>query len=108
MYSYTYLKERADGDFDHIEVDVDGTETIFAVVKAEDKAFPYGRPDADELGSMLRNLRAAKLAETDWMGGADVVMTEAQAAYRQALRDLPQHANWPWLNQEDWPVLNVT
>lgn len=25
--------------------------------------------------------------------------------YRQALRDLPDHANWPNLNDDDWPVM---
>ena len=29
------------------------------------------------------------------------------ATYRQALRDLPTHTNWPDLKNEDWPIADV-
>lgn len=29
------------------------------------------------------------------------------ATYRQELRDLPTHANWPDLKNEDWPTLDL-
>ena len=36
----------------------------------------------------LRSQRAKLLAETDYMGNSDVVMSEDWATYRQALRDI--------------------
>lgn len=48
--------------------------------------------------------RDAELNETDWWATVDRTMTAEQTAYRQALRDLPTHANWPNLQEEDWPT----
>jgi hypothetical protein len=31
-------------------------------------------------------------------------MNAAITSYRQALRDITNHANWPNLNDEDWPT----
>jgi hypothetical protein len=31
-------------------------------------------------------------------------MSDAQAIYRQALRDITSHSNWPHLSDEDWPT----
>jgi hypothetical protein len=31
-------------------------------------------------------------------------MTAEQIAYRQAVRTLDQHANWPYLEDADWPI----
>lgn len=48
--------------------------------------------------------RARCLIETDHWAYQDTAdMTSAQIAYRQALRDLPTHANWPDLEDADWP-----
>lgn len=43
----------------------------------------------------IRDKRNALLAETDWWAVADRTMTQAEIDYRQALRDLPQQANFP-------------
>lgn len=51
-----------------------------------------------------RSLRNQLLAETDFYALSDVTMSDSIATYRQALRDLPNHENWPELNEEDWPV----
>lgn len=50
----------------------------------------------------IRSKRDRLLAETDWQAGTDVTMTDAQKAYRQALRDVPQ----TFANPEDvvWPT----
>lgn len=40
----------------------------------------------------MRELRTSKLKETDDWALADRTMTSAQTTYRQALRDLPDHA----------------
>jgi len=44
------------------------------------------------------------IAETDWWASSDLTMTAAQTAYRQALRDITSHANWPHLDEADWPT----
>ena len=51
-----------------------------------------------------RETRNAKLAETDWTGLSDVTMADNMKTYRQALRDLPTHSNWPNLEDADWPT----
>ena len=56
-----------------------------------------------EAAASVRTQRDAKLAETDWMGLSDVTMTAEMAAYRQALRDITTHANFPYLQDSDWP-----
>ena len=59
-----------------------------------------------------RAVRDMRLAETDWMANSDVTMTDAWKTYRQALRDITKHSNWPNLKMpapdgsgdNDWPV----
>ena len=58
-----------------------------------------------------RNHRDRLLAETDYMALTDVPMSAEVTAYRQALRDITTHANWPNLaypdmdgNGGDWPT----
>ena len=52
----------------------------------------------------LREERNRRIAETDWWASSDLTMTVAQTAYRQSLRDIPSHANWPHLDEADWPT----
>jgi hypothetical protein len=59
---------------------------------------------AREKGNEARNLRETLLKETDWWAMSDRTMTSEQAAYRQALRDITTHANWPNLADSDWPT----
>ena len=50
----------------------------------------------------LREERNRLLAETDWWGASDTpTMTDAQTAYRQALRDITDSATS--LNDVTWP-----
>jgi hypothetical protein len=51
-----------------------------------------------------RQRRDALLAETDHWAFPDTPdMTPEQIAYRQALRDITDHVNWPHLSDDDWP-----
>jgi len=52
----------------------------------------------------VRAIRSALLSETDWYALSDVTMSAEMTAYRQALRDITTHANWPHLEESDWPV----
>ncbi len=51
-----------------------------------------------------RATRDAKLKETDFYALTDVTLTAEMTTYRQALRDITTHANWPNLNDDDWPA----
>ena len=58
----------------------------------------------DEAAERVRSERDRLIAETDWWASSDLTMTAEQTAYRQALRDITDHANFPDLNEEDWPT----
>jgi len=49
----------------------------------------------------LRAERNQRLAQTDWWASSDLTMTEAQKAYRQALRDITEQTGFP--ENIDWP-----
>lgn len=57
----------------------------------------YIPPDADVLATNARNTRDILLAETDWTqaGDAPQATKDKWAAYRQALRDVPQQPSFP-------------
>ena len=71
--------------------------------KAEQEAAYQADLDAKAAES-VRTQRGAKLAETDWTALTDVTMAAEMATYRQALRDITDHANFPNLEDSDWPV----
>tara|TARA_R110002012_G_scaffold312543_1_gene523366 strand:- start:234 stop:518 length:285 start_codon:yes stop_codon:yes gene_type:complete len=50
-----------------------------------------------------RETRNYLLSESDWMANSDVTMPDNWKTYRQSLRDLPTHSNWPNLKDTDWP-----
>lgn len=53
----------------------------------------------------IREERDAKLTESDWTQVVDAPVNQAAwATYRQALRDIPTHANFPNLTETDWPT----
>ena len=67
-------------------------------------------PSLNEIGfEFLRELRNARLAQSDWMEESDRTMAQAQIDYRQALRDLPANST-PTLDENGqltgvhWPT----
>ena len=60
--------------------------------------------DTANAAASARGTRNGLLAETDYMALSDVTMSEAVTTYRQALRDITSHANWPNLSDSDWPT----
>ena len=78
--------------------DIEGGDT-----KAEQEAAYQATLDANTAAGH-RATRDAKLAETDFYALSDVTMSDAMTTYRQALRDLPTHDNWPNLEDADWPT----
>ena len=61
-------------------------------------------PTDDEISEQNRVTRNVLLAETDYLALSDNTMSAEMTTYRQALRDITSHANWPNLNEADWPV----
>jgi len=78
--------------------DIEGGDT-----KAEQEAAYQATLDA-EVAASNRSTRDSKLAETDFYALSDVTMSSDMTTYRQALRDLPDHSNWPNLEDADWPT----
>jgi len=56
------------------------------------------------LENRQRSKRNMLLSATDWWASSDLTMTAAQTTYRQALRDITDHADWPNLSDSDWPT----
>lgn len=73
------------------------------VTKAEHEKV-YQEALDEVTGERNRSTRNSKLAETDFYGLSDVTMPDNIKTYRQALRDLPTHKNWPNLEDADWPT----
>ena len=81
----------------------DTTEDGVTTTKAEHEAAYQARLDS-EAAERNRTERDRLIAETDWWASSDLTMTAEQTAYRQALRDITSHANWPHLSEDDWPT----
>lgn len=79
--------------------DEDGVTTT----KAEHEAAYQATLDA-KAGEAVRTKRNTLLAETDYFALTDVTMDAAMTSYRQALRDITDHANFPNLDDADWPT----
>ncbi len=81
----------------------DTTEDGVTTTKAEHEAAYQQQLDSSTAESN-RSQRDRLIAETDWWASSDLTMTAEQTDYRQALRDITSHANWPDLSESDWPV----
>lgn len=69
------------------------------------------KAQAYEVEGLVRSKRDQMLMGTDWTQAGDSPLTDERQvqyrAYRQALRDITSHANWPNLNDTDWPTLET-
>ena len=85
-----------------IFTDRPATETEPAQTAAEQEAAYKAQKDATQAES-VRSQRTQLLKDSDWTQVADAPVDKtAWAAYRQALRDVPTQAGFPWDIQ--WPV----
>ena len=101
------VEQNANGDWveKYIARDMfaDTTEDGVTTTKAEHETAYQATLDA-ATATANRTKRDGLLADTDWTGMSDVTMSAEMTTYRQALRDLPSHANWPNLVDADWPT----
>ena len=81
----------------------DTTEDGVTTTKAEHEAAYQAQLDSSA-AERNRSERDRLIGETDWWASSDLTMTAEQTAYRQALRDITSHANWPHLDEADWPT----
>lgn len=71
--------------------------------KAEQEAAYQAQLDEDA-AFINRSNRENLLKQTDFHALSDVTMSAEMTTYRQALRDITSHANWPHLEDADWPI----
>ena len=64
-------------------------------------------PDAVMAAGLVRQRRNALLAQTDWAvtkaSETGVAISTEMATFREALRDITTHSNFPFLEEADWP-----
>lgn len=93
MIEYTAVDMFAD------TTDEDGVVTT----KAEHEAAYQATLDA-ATAEANRKKRNELLAATDYLALTDNTLDDITTQYRQALRDITTHENWPHLSEADWPT----
>jgi len=68
--------------------------------QAEKDAIVAMQPTAEQKWVEIRSQRDMLLRECDWWGSSDVTMSDAQTAYRKALRDVPTQSD---VDNITWP-----
>ena len=61
----------------------------------EKDAIAAAQPTTDEKWVTIRSQRDTLLRDCDWWASSDLTMSDAQTAYRKALRDLPASKSSP-------------
>ena len=101
------VEQNANGDWveKYVARDMfaDTTEDGVTTTKAEHEAAYQATLDAAE-AERNRTKRDGLLAETDYFALTDVTMDAPMTTYRQALRDITAHSDWPNLADDDWPT----
>ena len=90
-------------EYTAVDMFADTTEDGVTTTKAEHETAYQATLDA-KTATANRTTRNKLLAETDYFALTDVTMDAAMTSYRQALRDITSHANWPNLDEADWPT----
>jgi hypothetical protein len=73
-------------------------------VTVDQQKTQYDQIRYDRQAESVRSTRQQMLSETDFYALSDVTMPTEVVSYRQALRDLSGHENFPYLTESDWPV----
>ena len=79
----------------------DLSDAEIAAYQALDQEWTAGAND--RAAAEYREKRNQLLAATDFFALTDVTLTAEMTTYRQALRDITSHQNWPNLSDNDWP-----
>ena len=101
------VEQNANGDWveKYVARDMfaDTTEDGVTTTKAEHETAYQATLDT-ATATANRTKRDGLLADTDYFALTDVTMDAAMTSYRQALRDITDHADWPNLADGDWPT----
>jgi len=81
----------------------DTTEDGVTTTKAEHET-AYQKTLDGNVAKANRQTRDTLLSATDFYALTDVPMDAPMTTYRQALRDITAHENWPNLANNDWPT----
>jgi len=81
----------------------DTTEDGVTTTKAEHETAYQATLDA-KAAEAVRKQRDDLISATDYFALTDVTMDADMTSYRQALRDITDHVNFPYLEEADWPV----
>jgi len=86
---------------DYVEYNIQTGETIVREhTQAEKDELTAMQPTTDEKWVRIRTKRDSLLRECDWWGSSDLTMSDAQTAYRKALRDVPTQSD---VDNITWP-----
>jgi len=102
-------KDSTEYEYDQYRLVVADRTTLNANIEANyDKWLQYAKDmEIDQIGGELRVKRTKLLAETDWTQSTDSPLPLTKkaewAAYRQALRDMPEQQEFPY--DVRWPEL---
>ncbi len=97
--------QNSDGNWEYAWEIVDMFADIEGGQTKEEQEAAYQTSVVESASAVNRANRDTILKDTDWWAMPDSpTMTSEQTAYRQALRDLPNHSNWPHLEDSDWPT----
>jgi len=100
MPSYTERTQTVTQDATPTQVDGVWTYGWTVSDKSSDEIQEYD----DLKASNVRIQRDLKLSATDYLALSDNTLSAAMTTYRQALRDITTHTNFPYLEDADWPV----
>ena len=98
--SYTQRTQYLSQDETPSLVDGAWTITFTVMTKTSEQIAEYDTA----IASNNRGERDFKLGQTDFYALSDVTMSSEMTTYRQALRDITAHENWPNLEDADWPT----
>ena len=86
---------------DVIELNVQtGEKTTRSFTQEEKDNIVAMQPTTDEKWVTIRSQRDALLRECDWWASSDLSISDAQKAYRKALRDVPSQSD---VDNITWP-----
>jgi len=71
------------------------------VVDLTSEEITQNNTDTAEVNRIKRN---ELLSATDYLALSDMTLSTEMTTYRQALRDITSHSNWPNLSDDDWPT----
>lgn len=78
-----------------------GKTTTRDYTQAEKDAIADSIPTTEQKWKRIRQDRNQLLKDTDWWASSDVTMSDAQTAYRKALRDIPTQSD---VDNITWPT----